>query len=110
MPPLFDLSFNIDAITLLVIITLSALIGFLLRTWQLRRKNRRIAELEREMMKAYAEVLVVQKEYCDLESRVRDLTIPVISMKHTTNEEEKQKEQSPESAPLRKNRPTRTAS
>ncbi|HEX9511680.1 MAG TPA: hypothetical protein VF939_14420 [Puia sp.] len=103
--PLFDLSFNIDLFTLLVIIGLSALIGFLLRSYQIRKKKRRIAELEQEMMKAYAEVLVVQKEYCDLESRVRDMAIPVISMKHTTKEEEKKKEESPD----RKSRPTRTA-
>jgi uncharacterized protein YlxW (UPF0749 family) len=107
--PLFDLSFNIDMITLMVIIGLSVLIGFVLRSRQFGKKNKRIAELEREMMKAYAEVLTVQKEYCDLESRVKDLAIPVISMKHTAKEEEKQKEQSPDDSPLRKNRPTRTA-
>ena len=108
--PLFDLSFNIDMITLLVIIGFAALIGFLLRSFQLVKKNKRIAELEGEMMKAHAEVLVVQKEYCDLESRVKDLMIPVISMKHTSKEEENQKEQSPDGTPLRKNRPPRTAS
>lgn len=108
--PLIDLSFNIDMITLLIIIGLSVLTGFLLRTWQLAKKNRRIAELEGEMMKAHAEVLVVQKEYCDLESRVKDLAIPVIPMKLTAKEEEDQKEKPPDDASLRKNMPTKTAS
>ena len=107
--PLFDLSFNIDMFTLLVIIGLSLLIGYFSRNYQIRKKNRCIAELEQEMMKAHAEVLVVQKEYCDLEARVKDLPIPVIPMTHPTKEEEKKNEQSPDSPPLRKNRPTRTA-
>jgi hypothetical protein len=109
MPPLFDLSFNVDIITLAVIIGLSVLIGFFLRSYQLKRKNRQIAELENEVMTAHAEVLSVQKEFCDLESRIKDLTIPVISMKHGSLEEEKKKEQPPDGSPLKKNRPTRTA-
>jgi len=107
--PLFDYSFNIDVFTLLVIIGLSALLGFAVRSRQLKKKNRRIAELEKDMMQAHAEVLEIQKEYCDLEARVRDLAIPVISMKHAPKEEEKQKEQPPDRSDMQKNRPTRTA-
>ena len=110
--PLLDYSFNIDVFTLLVIIGLSVLLGFVLRSRQLKKKNRQITELEREMMQAHAEVLEIQKEYCDLESKVRDLTIPVISMKHTAKEEEKeekQTEQPQDRSAMKKNRPTRTA-
>jgi len=107
--PLFYLSFNIDMITLMGIIGLSMLAGFLLRTSQLRKKNRQICELEKEMVKAHAEVLTFQKEYCDLESRIQDPAIPVISMKHTAKEEEKKKQQLPDDSPERKSRPTRTA-
>ncbi len=107
--PLFYLSFNIGIITLFGIIGLSLVAGFLLRTAQLRKKDRRICELEKEMIKAHAEVLTFQKEYCDLESRVKDLTIPVIAMKHTDKEEEMKKQQSPDGSPPRKSRPTRTA-
>jgi len=108
--PLFDLSFNIDILTLLAIIGLSVLIGFFLRYYKISKKNRRIAELEQEMMRAHAEVLVVQKEYCDLESRMKDMPIPVIPMKHSVKEEEeKEQEQSPDGSPLRKKRPNRTA-
>lgn len=107
--PLFDYSFNINILILVVIIGLSALLGFTMRSRLLAKKKRQIAELEKEMMQAHAEVLEVQKEYCELESRVRDLAIPVISMKHAPKEEEKQKEESPDRSGLRKNRPTRTA-
>jgi cell division protein FtsL len=107
--PLFDYSFNIDLLTLLVIIGLSVLLGFALRSRQLKKKKRQIAELEKDMMQAYAEILEIQKEYCDLESRIKDLAIPVISMKHTPKEEEKQKEEPPGKTGRRGNRPTRTA-
>jgi len=107
--PLFDLSFNIDLFTLLVIIGLSIIIGFYLRSYQIRKKDRHIAELEDEMMQAHAEVLVVQKEYCDLESRVKNMPSPVIAMKNGPKEEEKKNTQTPAESPLRKNRPTRTA-
>jgi septal ring factor EnvC (AmiA/AmiB activator) len=103
--PLFDYSFNIDIITLLVIIGLSVLFGLAIRSRQLAKKNRKIAKLETETIQANAEVLEVQKEFCELEARVKDLTIPVISMKKTTKEEEKQNEKPPD----HKNRPTRTA-
>lgn len=86
--PLFDLSFNIDLFILLVIIGLSMYIGFLLRSYQIRKKNRRIAELESEMLQAHAEVLLAQKEYHELESRVKDMPIPVIAMKHAAKEED----------------------
>jgi hypothetical protein len=108
--PLFDLSFTIDLFTLLVIIVLSMLIGFFLRSYQIRKKNRHIAELEDEMMQAHAEVLVVQKEYCDLESRVKDMPSPVIAMKNAAKEDdEKKKTQTPDQPPRQKNWPTRTA-
>jgi hypothetical protein len=86
--PLFDLSFNIDLFILLMIIGLSMYTGFLLRSYQIRKKNRRIAELESEMLQAHAEVLLAQKEYCELESRVKDMPIPVIAMKHAAKEED----------------------
>ncbi len=88
--PLFNLSFNIDLFILLVIIGLSMYIGFLLRSYQIRKKNRRIAELEAEMLQAHAEVLATQKEYCELESRVKDMPIPVIAMKHAAKEEDEE--------------------
>ena len=108
--PLLDLSFNIDLFTLLVIIGLSVIIGFYLRSYQIRKKDRHIAELEDEMMQAHAEVLVVQKEYCDLESRVKNMPSPVISMNNAPKEDdEKKNAKTPAEPPLQKNRPTRTA-
>jgi hypothetical protein len=83
--PTFDLT--IDVYILLLMMLAAALVGFLGRSRQLAKKNRRIAELEREMMQAHAEVLSTQRDYCELESKVKDDTSPVIAMMKNKNEE-----------------------
>jgi hypothetical protein len=74
--PDFDLS--IDIYLIAVLMALAALAGFLLRSRQLGKKKRRIGELEREMNQAYAELLEIQKDYCELESKVKQVDSPVI--------------------------------
>ena len=76
--PTFDIS--IDVFIFLLILIAAALVGFLGRSRQLAKKNRRIAELEREVVQANAEVLSTQRDYCELESKVKDDTSPVIAM------------------------------
>jgi rubrerythrin len=83
--PTFDIT--IDVYILLLMMLAAALVGFLGRSRQLAKKNRRIAELEREMMQAHAEVLSTQRDYCELESKVKDDTSPVIAMTKNKNEE-----------------------
>lgn len=83
--PTFDIS--IDVYILLLIIAMAVMVGYLGRSRQLAKKNRRIAELEREVMQAYAELLNTQRDYCELESKVKDVTSPVIAMINNKNEE-----------------------
>jgi len=77
--PVFDLTINI--IVLFVLIAAAVLAGFCLRSRQLAKKNRQIAELEREVMQVSAEILQVQREYCEMELKLKDLSIPVISIR-----------------------------
>ena len=104
-----SLEFSINIITLLIIVCVSVLAGFAVRHRQLTRKDNRIAELEREMIQAHAELLDTQKEYCEMELRMRDLTIPVISIKQAPKEEDEKKEQMSGRKGLRKDLPNRTA-
>ncbi len=104
--PTFDVTLDISL--LFLICCIAALFGFAFRAAQLTRKNRRINELEREVMKSHEEILETQKEYCEMESRFRNLAIPVITMKHPAMEEEQKSEVRPDAGALRKNRPTRT--
>jgi hypothetical protein len=82
--PVFDVSVNI--IVMLPVLVVAALFGFFFRSAQLRRKNRQIAELEKEMMQAYAELLDTQKDYCELKARLKEDDSPVISIKDKSQE------------------------
>ena len=103
--PTFDIT--IDVYILLLIMIGAALVGFLGRSRQLAKKNRRIAELEREMVEAHAEVLSTQRDYCELESKVKDDTSPVIAMIKSKTEEPPPKSTERRDR-IRKNRATGT--
>jgi len=74
--PDFDLS--IDIYVLAALMVLAVLAGFLLRGHQLAKKKRRIGELEHEMLQAHAELLETQKDYCEMELKVKHEDSPVI--------------------------------
>ena len=58
------------------------LIGFLLRSSQLKKYRKRVAELESEMMANHAEILELQKERLQLEEKLKGSSnIPVIPIK-----------------------------
>jgi hypothetical protein len=80
--PDFDLS--IDIYLLAVMLTLAMAAGFLLRSRQLAKKKRQIGKLEREVMEANAELLDMQKDYCKLESKVKQEDSLVIQLKTST--------------------------
>lgn len=105
--PVFDL--NIDIYIFLLLIGLAALGGFALRSRQLAKKKREIASLEKEVAEVSAEILEVQKEYCQLESRMKDLSIPVISIKQASKDDGPQKEEPDSSSREKKNISNRTA-
>ncbi|HEV2482910.1 MAG TPA: hypothetical protein VGS79_24760 [Puia sp.] len=79
--PIFDITLNVYIF--LLIIGLAVVLGYLPRSRQLAKKQRKILELEQEMVQAHAELLENQREYCQLESRLKDIANPnpVISMK-----------------------------
>ena len=104
MPP-FQLT--IDAYVLVLILGIAVLVGFLGRSRQLAKKERQIQKLEQEMLDAHAEVLNVQKEYNELETRVANAASPVITMKSNKNDEPPPKS-TDRRASVRKDRPTGT--
>jgi hypothetical protein len=83
--PNFDITLNIYVVLLLMAIAFG--IGCLPRKRQMVRKQRKIAELEREMVQAHAEVLESQRDYCALEAKMKHGTNPVIPMKSNKLEE-----------------------
>jgi hypothetical protein len=81
----FDITLNIY-ILLLFALTAFAL-GGIPRKRELGKKQRKIIELERELVQAYAEVLDSQREFIRLEAKMKDITNPVIPMKNSKLEE-----------------------
>ena len=67
------------------------ILGFLIGRGQLAKAHKRATELEKEMVSANAEVLEIQKAYTQLEYRLKENSIPVISMKLNGKENPKEK-------------------
>jgi hypothetical protein len=83
--PNFDITLNIYVLLLLMAAAFA--VGCWPRKSELARKQRKIAEIERELVQAYAEVLDSQREYCRLDAKMKDITNPVIPMKSNKLEE-----------------------
>jgi len=79
--PVFDIT--LDVYIFLLIIGLAVVLGYLPRSRQLAKKQRKIVELEHEMVQAHAELLENQREFCELENRMKEKEVsnPVIPMK-----------------------------
>ncbi len=89
--PDFDISIDIYVLCLLLAAAMG--LGFLARYRQIARKNRKLGELERDMMQAHAELLDTQKDYCELESRagLKEEDSPVISIRNNSKKPESAK-------------------
>ncbi len=102
--------FSVNILVLMVLSLVSAFIGYKFKKGMEAKKQSKINQLEKEMVQNHAEILQLQKEYCVMEQKLRDLTKPVISMKITAKEEEQQEEnQRDSSSSLMKKLPTRSA-
>lgn len=77
--PTFDITLNIYVFLAAILIAVA--LGFIGRSRQLAKKERRIIELESEMVDTHAELLELQRENGVLETKIKDVTNPVIAMK-----------------------------
>lgn len=69
-------------------IFLAFLVGFLVRSGQLKKWRKKVIELETEMLSNHADILDLQKEKATLELTLKSLAIPVISI-NSSKEEKK---------------------
>ena len=81
----FDITLNVYVFLLLL--ALAAVLGHIPRAQVIAKKQRKINELEREMVQAHAEVLESQREFCQLEASLKNNSNPVIAMKGNKWEE-----------------------
>ena len=82
---------NINAFLLAAIVVAAVFLGFIFRSQQISSLRKKVIELENEMLSNHSEILDLQRENASLEQQMKQLHIPVISMK--TSREEKSSDQ-----------------
>jgi hypothetical protein len=80
----FDLIIN--PVILMAAVIGGGLIGLLIGRVNLEKSRAKILKLEKEMMDSHAEILDIQKAYVQLENKFEEHSIPVISMKINSKE------------------------
>ncbi|HTE27185.1 hypothetical protein [Flavitalea sp.] len=78
---------NINALLLVAIVTTAVFLGFIFRSRQIVSLRKKVIELENEMLSNHSEILDLQRDNASLEQQMKQLHIPVISMK--TSREDK---------------------
>jgi len=88
---MFTLDLIINPVILLAAMIGGGLVGLLAGRARLAKSRSRIQELEKEMMSSHAEILEIQKAYVQLENKLEEHSIPVISMKLNGKDNPKEK-------------------
>ena len=84
---MLGIEMNINVFLFAGILFAALIIGFLLRKNQLGSLQKKINDLEREMLASHAEILQLQRDKIDILKSVSEPGIPVISI--TSSKEEK---------------------
>ncbi|MDR3715381.1 MAG: hypothetical protein P4L51_21450 [Puia sp.] len=107
---MFTIEFTVNILVIFAIALFSGFIGFKIKKGMGAKKQGKINQLEKEMLSNHTEILQLQKEYCLLEQKLKELTKPVIAMKIASKEEEQiNEDQQREPSSLMKKLPTRSA-
>jgi hypothetical protein len=93
---MLTIEFSLNVLILGLIVGVSAIIGYCIRSRQTTKSRDRIAELEEEMLNNYAEILELQKDYLSMESKLRDFQIPVIPIKTIVKESQEENQKFPD--------------
>ena len=72
---------SINPIILFVAVVAGVVVGALVERAKLVRSRAKVQQLETELMQSNEETLEAQRAYVNLESRLKDQSIPVIPMK-----------------------------
>lgn len=99
---MLSIELSINIIVFASIVIGAALIGFLIRAGQISKCRHKIEELEREILNNYAEILSLEKENTNMESKLQDIQSPVIAMKSNIKEETAEGEKFPDMATRKK--------
>lgn len=78
---MFTIDLSISLLSFLLITVGSGLLGFALRSRQLKKKQSKVSALRREMIHNHAYILELEKQNVDLELQLRGTKTPVLPLK-----------------------------
>jgi hypothetical protein len=87
---------SINILVFALIILSAGLAGFSLRGSQVAHLRFKINQLEREILDSHAEILTLEKENVNIETRLQDIKSPVIPIKTAIKEEQEENEKIPD--------------
>jgi len=70
---MLDVEFTLNVLNLILLVAGSLLVGYFLRSRQLRKKQFKISELRKEIVYNHAQILELQTEYVNLEKEINAL-------------------------------------
>lgn len=76
----------VNIVVLGILVLGSFLVGFLLRSSQIKKNRKKVLELENEMLSNHADILQLQKEKTILEQKLKEHHIPVIPLNLSKDE------------------------
>ena len=83
---MLNVEFTLNVLNLILIISGALIIGYFLRSRQLKKKQFKIAELRKEIVYNHAQILELQMEYVSLEKSVNVNKATVLPMKPIVSE------------------------
>ena len=78
---MFTIDLSISLVSFLLTTLGAGLLGFALRSRQLKKKKSKVSALRREMIHNHAYILELEKENADLELQLRGMKTPVLPLK-----------------------------
>ncbi|HVY76696.1 MAG TPA: hypothetical protein VG890_17830 [Puia sp.] len=77
---MLNVEFSISVIALIAIVAGSGLVGYILKSRELQKKQVKILELRKEMVANHAQILELQKECVTLEKTLSGEIAPVLPL------------------------------
>jgi hypothetical protein len=83
---MLNVEFTLNVLSLMLMVAGSLLVGYYLRSRQLKKKQFKISELRKEIVYNHAQILELQTEYVNLEKEIKTVKAPVLPMNKISSE------------------------
>jgi hypothetical protein len=83
---MLDVEFTLNVLSLILMVSGALLVGYFLRSRQLRKKQFKISELRKEIVYNHAQILELQTEYVNLEKEMKSVKAPILPINKMISE------------------------